>query len=89
MFEARIEDATGEGLYCISPEPFAPLEEVEVEVVIPAHMCRRHRGMVFLLCRAEVVRTLADWRVPGYGIDCRVLDCKIVGRLSTELPPPS
>jgi len=63
-------------IYCISPSPFVPLEELKCEIVIseidPETSLQKQ---LLLRCRAEVLRVVADRHLPGWGIACRVLDC--------------
>jgi len=88
VFEALVEDITCEGFYCNSPELFAPSEEVQCDVIIAGPSLGPPLGATLILrCRAEVLRTVADWHVPGYGIDFQVLDCKVLTGPRLELLP--
>ncbi len=69
--EARADYLGSDGMYCISPEVFEPLEELECEVRIQGEK------LVVMRCRAEIVRVVADWKTPGFGIDCKMLDREI------------
>lgn len=70
-FEARAQSFGPDGLFCTSAEVFEPLEKLECEVRIPG------RTMAVVRFLVEVQRVIADRRIEGFGLDCKLLDCEI------------
>jgi hypothetical protein len=66
------ENISNNGFYCISPTPFAPGDNVEVELLLPAHNSGRGENRVRLKCQAQVIRINSTWLGPGFGIGCRI-----------------
>jgi hypothetical protein len=76
VLNALTEAIQCEAIYCISPSPFVPLEELKCEIVISEIDPETSQQKQLLLrCHAEVLRVVADRHLPGWGIACRAFDC--------------
>ena len=64
--KAKAQDISGHGLYCISPVPFSPNEEVECDVIIPAE----NGTTLVLRFQGHVVRVVAGASGSGFGVAC-------------------
>jgi hypothetical protein len=64
--KAKAQDISGHGLYCISPEPFSPNEQVECDVIIPAE----NGNTLVLRFQGHVVRVVAGASGSGFGVAC-------------------
>jgi PilZ domain len=65
--EAKVENISATGLYCISPQPFLPLEKLECEVMMPAE----NSNILALRFQAEVLRIVMDGSTNGFGLACK------------------
>jgi hypothetical protein len=65
--EAKVENISAAGLYCISPEPFLPLEQLECEVMIPAE----NSNTLAFRFQAEVLRIVMNGSNKGFGVACK------------------
>jgi hypothetical protein len=80
QIEAKTQDISCEGFFCITDRILFPLETLECELVIPCDEARRpleHR--MFLRCRAEVVRVVPQAYESAFGVACRIADYTIIG----------
>ena len=66
------ENISGQGFYCVSPDPFIPGDRLEVELLLPAHNAGHCEKRVRLKCQAQVVRIDPTWLGRGFGIGCRI-----------------
>src|ERR1700722_3707834 len=73
--EAERERVGSECFYCISEQPFSPLEQLDCEITIPGDQfgCSREEGLV-LRCRVEVLRIVAKGLEVGFGVACRLIE---------------
>ena len=61
------ENISGNGFYCICPEPLVPGERLEVHILLPTHGTSRYPAKVDLTCQVRVVRVNSDSPV-GFGV---------------------
>ena len=64
--KAQVQDISGHGLYCISPEPFSVNDQVECDVIIPA----QNGNPLVLRFHGHVVRVVAGASGSGFGVSC-------------------
>jgi hypothetical protein len=72
------ENLSSSGLYCISPEPLRPSEDVSCRIAVP-DLLHHHPGTkLVLVCRAHTVRV--DETAVGFGIGLEISDYVLVER---------
>jgi hypothetical protein len=85
LVEAKTEDLSCEGFFCISERVFPPHETLECELVIPSDEPGQPvEHDIVLRFRAEVVRVVPQGPEGVFGVACRFADYtitrEIVGR---------
>ena len=68
--ESIIENLSSEGLYCITSEPFKPLERLQCEIVIPATL--GVESPIVLKCRLTIRRV--EHLRSAFGLGCQIED---------------
>ena len=66
------ENVSSQGFYCVSPDPFALGDRLQVVLLLPAHNLDHVEMRVCLTCQAHVVRLDPTWLGPGFGIGFRI-----------------
>jgi hypothetical protein len=62
------ENISGNGFYCICPEPLVPGERLEVHILLPTHGSSRYPAKVDLTCQVRVVRINSAGSGLGFGV---------------------
>jgi hypothetical protein len=62
------ENISGNGFYCICPEPLVPGERLEVHILLPTHGSSRYPAKVDLACHVRVVRINSAGSSRGFGV---------------------
>lgn len=83
--EAKTEDLSCEGFFCISERVFPPHETLECELVIPSDKPGQllEHDMV-LRFRAEVVRVVPQGHGGAFGVACRFVDYTIARQIDAR-----
>jgi hypothetical protein len=83
--EAKVQNISSEGLYCISEQPFLPEQILDCELLIPGIAHPADIDDLIVDCRLRVVRTVSNGN-EGYGAGCRIEEYNIcrIGRWAAE-----
>jgi c-di-GMP-binding flagellar brake protein YcgR len=77
------------GFYCTSNEPFAVGSRLRCVIVLPGQAHATPQDVLFLDCKAEVMRVVAN-AAQGFGTGFRILQYRVItSRTGAEVPPPS
>lgn len=69
--ESRTENLSSQGLYCISPEPFAPGERLDCVLTVPAAGWG-YDAALLLHCLVEVARLETTGDDSGFGLGLKI-----------------
>jgi hypothetical protein len=83
-FEAKTEDVSCNGFYCVSRHPFSPNESLECELLIPGTAVGSiPEDDLCLRCRVRVVRVVTKGIQQEFGVACH-LESYTIGRSARE-----
>lgn len=74
-----------DGFYCLLDQPLSPGEQIDCDIVIPAHRSQDPEDVVYLRCRAQVVRVEKIGGATEFGVACQIEDYCLICRASPQL----
>jgi len=83
---AVTRDISRDGFYCVLRQPVKPGERIDCDIVVPTHRSQDPDDVVYLRCRARVVRVERIAATAEQGVACRIEDYCVSGGLHL-LPP--
>jgi hypothetical protein len=86
---SKTRNLSSSGFYCILNERLAPGEHIECDLVVPTHISRSCEDVLFLRCKAQVVRVERMDAGEGYGFACRIEDYRLIHSADDEAPRDS
>ena len=73
-------DINKDGFYCLLAHPVRPGERIECNIVVPKHKSQDPDDVVYLRCRAQVVRVEKIGNSMEFGVACRIEDYCLTSR---------
>jgi len=79
-FHTKTRDISRDGFYCLLNQPVTPGERIKCDIVLPTHNSVDTGEVVYLRCRAQVVRVekSGDETDAEFGVACRIEDYCVV-----------
>ena len=74
-----------DGFYCLLDQPLSPGKQIDCDIVIPAHRSQDPEDVVYLRCRAQVVRVEKIGGATEFGVACQIEDYCLICRASPQL----
>jgi len=78
-------DINRDGFYCLLDRPVRPGEQIDCDIVVPAHRSQDPDDVVYLRCRAQAVRVERVGPGTEFGVACRIEDYCLIRRASPRL----
>ena len=73
-------DLNKDGFYCLLDQPATPGERIECHIVVPKHKSQDPDDVLYLRCRAQVVRVEKIGNSAEFGVACRIEDYCLTSR---------
>jgi len=80
-------DINKDGFYCLLDQPVRPGEQIDCDIVVPAHRTQDPDDVVYLRCRAQAVRVERIGAGSQFGVACRIDDYFVIRRVSPPQRP--
>ena len=77
-FRTTTRDINQDGFYCLFNQAIRPGEQIDCEIVVPAHRSQTSNDVLFLRCRAKAVRVEKIGGDLGFGLACRFDDYRVI-----------
>ena len=77
-------DINKDGFYCLLDQPLSPGEQIECDIVVPAHRSQDPGDVAYLRCRARVARVETIRGTTEFGLACRIHDYSLITVGSVE-----
>ena len=84
LLRTTTRDINKDGFYCLSDQPLSIGEQIECDIVVPAHRSQDSDDVGYLRCRAQAVRVEKIGGTSEFGLACRIEDYSLITVGSVE-----
>ena len=84
LLRTTTRDINKDGFYCLSDQPLSIGEQIECDIVVPAHRSQDSDDVGYLRCRAQAVRVEKIGGASEFGLACRIEDYSLITVGSVE-----
>ena len=85
LLRTTTRDINKDGFYCLLDRPVRPDEQIDCDIVVPAHRSQDPDDVVYLRCRARAVRVENIGSGNEFGVAFRIDDYCLIRRVSPRL----
>ena len=85
LFRSITRDINKDGFYCLLDQPLSPGEQIECDIVVPAHRSQDPDDVAYLRCRAQVVRVEKIRGTSEFGLACQIEDYRLIRGVKPRL----
>jgi hypothetical protein len=82
---ATTRDINQDGFYCLLSQAIKPGEQIDCDIVVPAHRSQNPDDVLYLRCRAKAVRVEKIGGGPDFGLACQFQDYRVVRGVAEPL----